>query len=264
MPETPMHDVSALIATEDKRTLARAKHLFKHVREISTAHHLNKVFEEAHVRQAGKVAERKQFDLMVIDVDMPSMSGLDVISKLRESSSGVVMLVLASDGEEALRAVRSGAEDYIMKPIRQEDLETRIQVLLKRLVDRRKDVMPKMDAPLPHLVEKLHDRRTGHLDAKEISDFFGLSVAEFARVIGRGVSTVHKTSTAPALQEALRPFEAMASGLIRLTGSERRARMWLHAPNPALAGHAPFEWLQSGKVADLANFIQDLLEGRPA
>src|SRR4029077_20448302 len=117
---------------------------------------------------------------------------------------------------------------------------------------------------LPHLVEKLHDSKSGHLDAKEASDFFGLKVAEFARIIGRRVSTVHKTSTAPGLQEALRPFEAMASGLLRLTGSERRARMWLHAPNPALDGHAPFEWLQMGKAADLANFIQDLLEGRPA
>jgi CheY-like chemotaxis protein len=264
MAETLMRNVSALIATEDKQTLARAKHLFKHVREISTTRHLNKVLEEAHVRRAGKVAERRQFDLMVIDVDMPSMSGAAAIAQLRERISGVVMLVLASDGQEALRAVRSGAEDYLMKPIRQEDLETRIQVLLERLLDRRKGVMPKMEAPLPHLVEKLHDRGTGHLDAKEIADFFGLSVAEFARVIGRGVSTVHKTSTAPALQEALRPFEAMASGLLRLTGSERRVRMWLHAPNPALDGHAPSEWLQMGKVADLANFIQDLLEGRPA
>lgn len=40
--------------------------------------------------------------------------------------------------------------------------------------------------------------------------------------------------------------------------------MWMQAANPALDGHAPIELLPMGKTHDLAEFVQDLLEGRPA
>ncbi len=266
MAEVSMQDVSAVIATADKRTAAKAKNLFKNVREISTFSHLKRVFEDARTRQVGEVAEGKYRHYVVLfDLDMPHANTEDALLKLRETISDAVTVVLTSSSEEALRALRAGAEDYVMKPIRVEDLRTRIQrVLEQHSREWQRIDMPKMDAPLPHLVEKLHDSENGQLDAKEISNFFGLSVADLARIIGRGISTVHKTPSSPALQESLHPFEAMASGLLRLAGSERRARMWLHAPNPALDGHAPMEWLRTGKVVDLAAFIQDLLEGRPA
>ena len=86
-----------------------------------------------------------------------------------------------------------------------------------------------------------------------------------ARFLGRGVSTVlDKTPSSSGLQAGLRPFETIASGILRLTGSERRARMWLHSANPALQTHAPIELIRRGRVAELGSFVQDLLEGRPA
>jgi DNA-binding response OmpR family regulator len=239
-----------VIATSD-RTVKRTKSLFRNVYNVSTASGLFHLHKDI----------RPQ--LILLDMDMPNVSAEDALEKLRAARPEVVTLIVASSGEKALRAMRAGAEDYVLKPIRLGDLRTRIQVLLKQH-ERQQGAITPLDAPISHLVEKLHDPKNGQLNAKEVSRFFGLSLAKLSRILGRGVSTVHKTPSAPALQEALVPFEAMASGLLRLTGSEQRARMWLHSSNPALEEHAPIEWLRSGKVVDLARFIQDLLEGRPA
>jgi CheY-like chemotaxis protein len=259
MPEARIRDFSAMIATTDKRTATKTKNLFARVCEISTTRHLKRILEEEDVER------KRQYDVILLDVQMPGVSGEGALMKLREMASPIPIVVLTANGEEALSALQAGARDYLMKPIRTEDLITAVRIAVEQHSRDRQIVdMTKIDAPLPHLVEKFHDPRNGHLSATAISDFFGLSVAEFARVIGRGISTVHKTPIARSLQEALRPFEAMASGLLRLTGSEQRARMWLHAQNPALEGHAPIEWLRLGKVGDLASFIQDMLEGRPA
>ncbi len=261
----PHSDLAAVIATSDKHAATQAKKVFPHLKVAAKAHQFRALFEKSRTGKGKPFVDAADgLSVVLLDVDMPDMSAHELIARLRATAPEVSTVIIASDGEDALRAMRAGAEDYVLKPIRAKDLATRIRLLEERRGRTSKPEFPTADAALPHLVERLHDPDNGLLDARKAAEFFGLTVAEVARLLGRGVSTVHKTPTAPMLQETLRRFETMASGLLRLTGSESRARMWLNSSDPALEGHAPIEWLRMGKLNDLASYIQDRLEGRPA
>ena len=259
-------ETAAVMATCDKQVTMEARKVFAHLKVATGFGQFSEIFKES-LKAADALAAGGHLSVVLLDLDMPDLNGDKLLSKLKALTADISLssvVIIASNGEAALHAMRAGAEDYVLKPVRAEDLSTRIRFLEERRAKTIKTEFPSVDVALPHLVERLHDPSNGHLDARKVANFFGLTLAEVARHLGRGVSTVHKTPTAPALQDALRPFEAIASGLLRLTGSERRARMWLNSSDPALEGHAPIDWLRLGKLNDLASYVQDRLEGRPA
>lgn len=264
-------DVAGFIATEDDTAAEHAESVFQHFRRSRKAGELEEEVRKLLARSSGppippgQAGHPERPDVFLLDINMPYWGGKEIIRKMLQNTSEALVIVLTSAVDDQLRnALDAGADDYLLKPFRREDLFNRIERLLKRRAERRSESgMRLIDPPLPHLVEMLHSEK-GQLDARKVATFFGLTVAELARLLGRGVSTVHKTPHAPNLQGGLRQLESIASGLMRLTGSERRSRMWLQAANPALEGHAPIELLKLGKVAPMQQFVQDLLEGRPA
>jgi CheY-like chemotaxis protein len=256
-------DVPALIATDDKRLLKQIEKVFSHLRITGKPGELRKELE-GRLQRSG-ADERDANFLVLLDLDMPTLDGTLVVKLLDAAPERVPVIILTSKADnelrDALEAGSGGDLDYLVKPFDLADLFIRTKKLLR---EQSGQPMPPMDPPIPHLVEKLHEQDGGLLDARSIADFYGLTLADMARVLGRGVSTVHKTPSSSSLQDGLRPFETIASAILRLTGSERRARMWLQSANPALQAHAPIELIRRGRVAELGSFVQDLLEGRPA
>lgn len=75
----------------------------------------------------------KKPDLVVLDVKMPRMDGIEVISKLREESNVPVIFLTSKDDEvDQVIGLRMGADDYVTKPFSQRLLIERIKVLLRR------------------------------------------------------------------------------------------------------------------------------------
>ncbi len=75
----------------------------------------------------------KKPDLVVLDVKMPRMDGIEVITKLREQSAVPVIFLTSKDDEvDQVIGLRMGADDYITKPFSQRLLVERIKVLLRR------------------------------------------------------------------------------------------------------------------------------------
>ncbi len=74
-----------------------------------------------------------EFDLVVLDVMLPGMSGFDVLRRLRESTS-VPVIMLTARGEEVDRIVglEMGADDYLAKPFNPRELSARIRAILRR------------------------------------------------------------------------------------------------------------------------------------
>src|SRR5688572_720483 len=72
-------------------------------------------------------------DLVVLDIKMPRMDGMEVLSKLRETSNIPVIFLTSKDDEvDEVIGLRMGADDYITKPFSQRLLIERIRALLRR------------------------------------------------------------------------------------------------------------------------------------
>ncbi|MDE3087651.1 MAG: response regulator transcription factor [Acidobacteriota bacterium] len=73
-------------------------------------------------------------DLVLLDVVLPGMGGVEVCRRMRELAPVPVIVVSALDGEpEVVQAFELGAEDYVTKPYRLRELVARIQAVLRRV-----------------------------------------------------------------------------------------------------------------------------------
>ena len=92
----------------------------------------------ADVRHDGKealdAALNHRPDLIVLDVNLPTMDGFTVLTRLRQaqSSSRVIMLTSHGDVESRLRGLNGGADDYLAKPFSMDELVARVNVLGRR------------------------------------------------------------------------------------------------------------------------------------
>jgi two-component system KDP operon response regulator KdpE len=88
-----------------------------------------------------EAASRKQPDLVILDLVMPGMHGVDVCRRLREWSQ-VPILVLSAREEETQKvaALEAGADDYVTKPFGSRELRARIRAALRREQSRRGEV----------------------------------------------------------------------------------------------------------------------------
>jgi two-component system, OmpR family, KDP operon response regulator KdpE len=74
-----------------------------------------------------------RFDLMLLDINMPGMSGLDVCRQVRSSSEiAIIMLTVRDDEADTVEALDAGADDYVTKPFKPTELSARIRAALRR------------------------------------------------------------------------------------------------------------------------------------
>jgi DNA-binding response OmpR family regulator len=84
-------------------------------------------------RTAVRIAQRDRPDLVVLDLGLPDMDGVDVIRSLRERSR-VPIVVLTARGEESdrLLGLEMGADDYVVKPFSPKEVVARVRAVLRR------------------------------------------------------------------------------------------------------------------------------------
>ena len=84
--------------------------------------------------EAQELAERQPFDLIVLDVMLPSRSGFDVARNLRKNSvlTPILMLTARTELNNKVQGFRSGADDYLTKPFEAPELLVRVEALLRR------------------------------------------------------------------------------------------------------------------------------------
>ena len=88
------------------------------------------------------------FDLVILDLMLPEMSGFEVARRTRASGNFVAILMLTAkdDAQDIVRGLEEGADDYLTKPFRLEELLARVRVLLRR---RRWDGVETLNEPQP-------------------------------------------------------------------------------------------------------------------
>ena len=93
-----------------------------------------RVTTAAEGKAALALAEKNAFDLMISDIRMPGMSGLDLLSRIKQLQTdiGVIMITAFASPDDAVAAMRNGAFDYITKPFNVEEIKTIIRAVLKK------------------------------------------------------------------------------------------------------------------------------------
>lgn len=83
--------------------------------------------------EALSVLNHNTFDLIVLDVMMPGMSGIEVLSRIRETMTiPVLMLTARGDSVDRILGLELGADDYVPKPCPPRELVARMRAILRR------------------------------------------------------------------------------------------------------------------------------------
>ncbi|MBN1497611.1 MAG: SpoIIE family protein phosphatase [Spirochaetes bacterium] len=96
------------------------------------------------------IIERRDVDLVLLDLMLPGMSGYEVCEKMRQSEKGsaipVIMLTALDQAGHMVRGFRTGANDYITKPFKRHELVLRIenQLAIKQMLEMEKSVISKL------------------------------------------------------------------------------------------------------------------------
>ncbi|MDA3955970.1 response regulator transcription factor [Oceanispirochaeta sp.] len=77
------------------------------------------------------LAEKDHFDLILLDINLPGMSGMEVCRRLGASAPPVIFLSCRDDDSDVVGGLESGAEDYITKPFNHRELILRIEKVLR-------------------------------------------------------------------------------------------------------------------------------------
>lgn len=75
-----------------------------------------------------------RYDLVILDLSLPELDGLDVLGRLRDRGDNTPVLVLTARGskDDRVKGLNLGADDYVSKPFELDELEARVKALLRR------------------------------------------------------------------------------------------------------------------------------------
>ena len=117
--------MAAILIVEDEEKLARFV-------ELELAHEGYEVTKSGNGREALEMAKQGQFDLILLDIMLPGLNGLEVLRRLQKEKDVPVILLTARDAVmDKVAGLDAGAVDYITKPFAIEELLARIRVALK-------------------------------------------------------------------------------------------------------------------------------------
>lgn len=115
-----------VLIVEDEEQIARFT-------ELELKHEGYEVSKAADGRTGLSMAEEGGFDIILLDIMLPELNGLEVLRRLRKSSDVPVIMLTARDSVmDKVSGLDSGADDYVTKPFAIEELLARIRVSLKK------------------------------------------------------------------------------------------------------------------------------------
>ncbi len=148
--------------------------------------------------EAVKLIEQHSYDIIITDLTMPKITGLDILEKARQKGDSEVVLMTAyGTVETAVEAMKKGATDYIMKPFPMDEL-----VILCRKLEQKLKLHGLSSLLARDLKNVLYDKFIGHsAPAREMLDMITKVAPTEATVLLTGKSGTGKELAAHLLHE---------------------------------------------------------------
>jgi|KBSSwiStaDraftv2_1062776.scaffolds.fasta_scaffold1087538_1 DNA-binding NarL/FixJ family response regulator len=175
------------------------------------------LFEAANGLEARDLMKQSAFDLIILDLDLPGLSGLELLKEIRRNHRQARVLVLSIHPEDqfAVRVLKAGASGFLSKEAAPEQLVKTIRKILKGAVhisDRTADLLVQRlgDKHHTHLHDKLSDREFQILclfgqgkTPKEIAATLTLSPPTVSTYRARILDKMHMRTTAELVKYAV-------------------------------------------------------------
>jgi len=119
-------------------------------------------------------AVKRSYDLLLLDLVLPGMSGLEILEQVRVTRPTLPVIVLTARGEEQDRVegLRKGADDYVVKPFSVKELLARVEAVLRRSPERPTDLdtveIPKGVADFSRCEVRYENGERSDLSEKEV------------------------------------------------------------------------------------------------
>jgi DNA-binding NarL/FixJ family response regulator len=186
------------------------------IRQALEAPDVTVVGEARSAEEALEMAPRLRPDLVLLDIDLPGMSGIDAVRELapRLPDTRVVMLTVSTDRRDLLDAVRHGAFGYLTKDLSGE-------ALLRAVRGIRRGDLPMSRVHAALVVDHLaRSGRSGVSAADEVGGLLSAREQEVLRLLAEGMTD---REIASALAISPRTVESHVSSVLRKLGVRNRA-----------------------------------------
>lgn len=92
------------------------------------------------VAEAEMFLNNYNFDILIVDIMMPKITGTEFLKKLRENNNSipVILLTAMGDADDRIKGLEYGADDYVAKPFEPKELVLRINNILRRTIKMKK------------------------------------------------------------------------------------------------------------------------------
>ncbi|HEX2912819.1 MAG TPA: response regulator [Chloroflexia bacterium] len=155
-----------ILVVDDRRDII-------HIIQLALEQQPVQVFSAGDGHEALKELEQRPYDLVLLDAKMPGINGFEVCRIIKNSekwrTTKVIMISASTISDDKLRAFDAGADDYVTKPFRIQELKARIQVMLNlRKAERELTQRNEQLLELIRVSESLNRRLDLHDTAREI------------------------------------------------------------------------------------------------
>jgi len=219
----------------------------------------------ATTEEAVKLVAKVAPVLVIVDLKMPSVAGLETLERLKNQDFSI--LFITSHRSAAIKHGLYSLGDVAEAPVSNQEFRARVRGMLKRHSFRIHTPEKKEFSAHPiaaHVLAELHDPDSGRLDAGRIAEFLGVPLTAFAEFCDMSVAGLHKSPASASLQESLIPIARSVTILSALLGSRKAVRTWMNSPHPDLGGRPPIRVIEEGKGGAVSEMLESALAGQPS
>lgn len=151
-----------ILLAEDEKQLSRA--LVTAMQ--ATGYHVDPAYNG---QEAVDLAEQRAYDVIILDIMMPKLNGIEALKQLRQTGNKtyVIMLTAMAEIDDKVTGLDAGADDYLTKPFSLKELLARLRSLERRSEDYQEDVLNFADITLDNDEQRLESHNSISLSGKE-------------------------------------------------------------------------------------------------